>query len=243
MQQAMTREAVVRSYDRWAPVYDIVFGVVFDRPRRAAIAAASRVGGRILEVGVGTGLSLPLYSGSVRIVGIDISDTMLEQARRRVTSRALRHVESLHVMDAQRIRFADHSFDVVMAQYVVNTIPDPDSALDEFARVLRPGGELIVVNRNGAERGARHAFERAMQPVAQRLGWRSEFPWERFARWLRRTPSMRLLERRPMPPFHHFALMRFGKLEPSDPGTARCVRQQGILFDTFAASSADNQKQ
>jgi phosphatidylethanolamine/phosphatidyl-N-methylethanolamine N-methyltransferase len=207
----MSSESVIKTYDRWAPAYDVVFGQLFDKPRRAAIRAAERIGGRILEVGVGTGLSLPFYARSTRIVGIDISESMLKKARRRVLDEGLANVEALKAMDAQHLSFADASFDVVMAQYVVNTVPDPDAALAEFARVLRPGGELIVINRVGAESGARRLVEHTLQPITQRLGWRAEFPWERFERWLGRTPSMRLEERRPMPPFHHFALIRFAK--------------------------------
>jgi len=209
MQDAMNRATVEKTYDTWAPVYDLVFSQLFDYPRRAAVAAAENIGGRILEVGVGTGLSLPLYSTRSKVVGIDISVPMLEQAKRRVKSRGLSNVEDLRVMDAQQLDFADATFDVVMAQYVVNTVPDPDAALDEFARVLKPGGELIVINRVGAEVGPRLAIERVLQPIAQRLGWRSEFPWGRFQDWLRRTPSMSLVEQRPKPPFQHFALMRF----------------------------------
>jgi phosphatidylethanolamine/phosphatidyl-N-methylethanolamine N-methyltransferase len=205
----MTHEAVAGTYDRWAPIYDVVFGRLFDRPRREAIAAAERIGGHILEVGVGTGLSLPLYRRGSRVTGIDISETMLQQARERVAALTLSHVQSLRVMDAQHLQFVEGAFDVVMAQYVVNTVPDPDAALAEFARVVRPGGELVIVNRVGAERGPRLAVERMLQPVVQRLGWHSEFPWSRFESWLQRTPSMRLVERRPMPPFGHFALIRF----------------------------------
>lgn len=203
--------AVTRIYDRWAPLYDVVFGRLFDHPRRAAIAAADRSGARVLEVGVGTGLSLPLYRAASRVVGIDISEAMLERARRRVATLGLAHVEDLRVMDAQALGFDGASFDVVTAQYVVNTVPDADVALDEFTRVLRPGGELIVVNRIGAESGIRLKTEKLLQPLVRRLGWQSEFPWARFESWLQRTPSMRLLERRPMPPFGHFALLRFGK--------------------------------
>lgn len=206
-----TLASVTRIYDRWAPLYDLVFGRLFDRPRRAAIAAADRIGGRVLEVGVGTGLSLSLYRASPRVVGIDISDAMLERARQRVSKMDLRHVEELCVMDAQELRYPDESFDVVTAQYVVNTVPDADAALDEFTRVLRPGGELIVVNRIGAERGLRLKTERLLQPLVRRLGWQSEFPWGRFETWLQRTPAMQLIERRPMPPFGHFALLRFAK--------------------------------
>ena len=130
---------VARAYGRWAPIYDLVFGRVFARGRGAAIEAAERVGGRVLEVGVGTGLSLPDYGGDTRLVGVDISEPMLEKARERVRKLGLRNVEGLHVMDAEALDFADGSFDVVVAQYVVTAVPDPEAALDEFVRVLKPG--------------------------------------------------------------------------------------------------------
>ena len=151
----VSRENVIKIYDRWAPVYDKVFGSIFEQARRAAIAASEAVGGRVLEVGVGTGISLPYYSTRCSVIGIDISEAMLDVARARVARQGLRWVEDLRVMDAQNLDFADGTFDVVTAQYVVNTVPDPEEALAEFVRVLKPGGELIVINRVGAERGVR----------------------------------------------------------------------------------------
>jgi phosphatidylethanolamine/phosphatidyl-N-methylethanolamine N-methyltransferase len=209
--ERLSREAVIKTYGRWAPIYDGVFGSVFEEARRAAVEASERAGTRILEVGVGTGISLPYYSARSRVTGIDISEQMLNVARQRVVEDKLGHVAHLAVMDAEALKFDDASFDVVSAQYVVNTVPNPEVALDEFLRVLRPGGELVIVNRVGAERGSRRAFEHLFQPFAQRLGWRSMFPWERFERWLQRSPSAYLIERRPVPPLGHFSLIRFGK--------------------------------
>ena len=123
---------VKKAYARWAPVYDLVFGALFARGRQAAIAAAEQVGGRILEVGVGTGISLPGYSPETRIVGIDLSEPMLRKARDRVTDLSLKNVEELAVMDAEHLSFPDGSFDVVVAHYVVSTVPNPEAALDEF---------------------------------------------------------------------------------------------------------------
>src|SRR6201988_3791221 len=131
------RATVEQAYDRWAPVYDLVFGGVFSKGRRAAIAATNRIGGRVLEVGVGTGISLPLYGPHLRIFGTDISEAMLEKAKKRVAEFGLKNVEGLAVMDAEKLEFPDDSFDAGMAQYVVTAVPNPEAALDEFARGLR----------------------------------------------------------------------------------------------------------
>ena len=205
------REMVEQAYDRWAPVYDLVFGGVFSKGRNAAIQATNKIGGRVLEVGVGTGISLPLYSPNVRIFGTDISEAMLKKAKQRVAEGRLKNIEGLAVMDAEKLEFPDNSFDVVMAQYVVTAVPNPEAALDEFARVLRPGGEIILLSRVGAEAGARRTLEHLFAPAARKLGWRTEFPWQRYADWLLRSPRIHLIERRAMPPLGHFSLIRFGK--------------------------------
>ena len=207
----LDNQTVTKAYARWAPVYDLVFGPVFERGRHAAITAAERVGGRILEVGVGTGISLPNYSGNCRLCGVDISAPMLRKARERVAELGLSNVEGLWVMDAEQLSFPDNSFDVVVAQYVITTVPNPEAALDEFARVLKPGGEIILVSRIGAEAGLRRSLEHWFQPAARKLGWRTEFSFERYSRWAGQVPGMRLIERRAMPPFGHFCLIRFGK--------------------------------
>src|SRR5262249_47599236 len=115
----LDKETITRAYSRWAPVYDLVFGAVFERGRQVAIEAAERIGGRILEVGVGTGISLPHYSSANRICGVDISEPMLLKAQERVAALNLSYVEGLSVMDAEHLAFPDDSFDVVVAQYVV----------------------------------------------------------------------------------------------------------------------------
>jgi phosphatidylethanolamine/phosphatidyl-N-methylethanolamine N-methyltransferase len=208
---ALDKETITKAYARWAPVYDLVFGAVFERGRAAAIEAAERIGGRILEVGVGTGISLPDYSRRNRICGVDISQPMLEKAQERVAKLGLSHVEGLWVMDAEHLGFPDDSFDVVVAQYVVTTVPNPEATLDEFARVLKPGGEIILVSRVGAEAGLRKALEKWFAPAARKLGWRTEFSWQRYAQWAGGHAAVQLVERRAMPPFGHFSLIRFGK--------------------------------
>ena len=221
------RITVEKAYDRWAPVYDLVFGPVFERGRRAAIAAAEQVGGRILEVGVGTGISLPDYSPTNRIVGVDISAAMLDKARTRVTELGLAHVEGLEVMDAERLTFPSESFDVVVAQYVITAVPNPEAALDEFARVLKPDGEIVILSRVGAEAGLRRTVEHWFAPAARKLGWRTEFAWERYQSWVARTDGVRLIERRSMPPLGHFSLIRFGKA-----GAAAASRTEAPLAAT-----------
>ena len=206
------RATVEQAYDRWAPIYDLVFGGVFSKGRQAAISATNSIGGRVLEVGVGTGISLPQYAPQLRIFGTDISEAMLRKARQRVDELRLGNVEGLAVMDAEKLEFPDNSFDVVMAQYVVTAVPNPEVALDEFARVLRVGGELIILTRVSADAGMRRFIEQRLQPVVRPLGFRTaEFAWSRYAQWLAGAHRMELVERRLVPPLGHFSLVRIRK--------------------------------
>src|SRR5438445_2252107 len=172
---------VAKAYAGWAPVYDFVFGAVFDAGRKASIAAAERIGGRILDVGIGTGISLTDYAPKHRIVGVDYCEPMLRKAHERVAEHNLAHVEALAVMDAQHLGFPDAFFDAVVAQYVITTVPDPEAALNEFARVTKPGGEIILVNHLGAAAGPLRVFEQSFAPVSRRPGRRHEFSRQRLA--------------------------------------------------------------
>ncbi len=212
MGEAFDKTTIAKAYARWAPIYDLVFGAVFERGRKAAVTAAERIGGRILEVGVGTGLSLPDYAWTNRIVGVDLSVPMLRRAKARAKEHRLSNVDGLAVMDARRLGFQDCVFDVVVAQYVITAVPEPEATLDEFARVLRPGGEIILVNHLGAESGLRAAFERAFAPLARRLGWQPEFRFDRLAQWAAEHGGVHLVERRAMPPLGHFSLIRFARI-------------------------------
>jgi phosphatidylethanolamine/phosphatidyl-N-methylethanolamine N-methyltransferase len=205
----MQTRSVAAAYDRWAPVYDLVFGAVFRRGRSMAIEAANRIGGRVLEVGVGTGISLPYYSKRCTLYGIDISDGILAKARMRAKS--LDNVEAIGVMDAEDLKFDNGAFDVVVAQYVVTAVPNPERALDEFARTVRRGGEIIITTRIGAGEGLRGTIEKALMPVTSRLGFRTEFPFERYADWAMQNGNVELVERSPLPPLGHFELLRFRK--------------------------------
>jgi phosphatidylethanolamine/phosphatidyl-N-methylethanolamine N-methyltransferase len=208
----LDKDTIAKAYARWAPIYDVVFGAVFDRGRKASIAAADRIGGRILDVGVGTGISLSDYSPDVRLFGVDYSEAMLRKARHRVEELKLANVETLAVMDAQRLGFRDAFFDAVVAQFVITAVPDPEATLDEFARVTKPGGEIILVNHLSAEAGLLWAFDQWFSPVARRLGWRTEFRWERIAQWASRNGGVRFIERRAIAPLGHFSLVRFERV-------------------------------
>jgi phosphatidylethanolamine/phosphatidyl-N-methylethanolamine N-methyltransferase len=210
----LDQNTIAKAYARWAPVYDLVFGQVFHQGRQASIAAAERIGGRILDVGIGTGISLTDYSGKNRVVGVDFSEPMLRQAVERVATHKLAYVEALAVMDAQQLGFRDASFDAVVAQFVITAVEDPEATLDEFTRVVRPGGEIILVNHLSAEAGLRWTLDQWVAPVARRLGWRTEFRWARLARWAERHGGVRLLERRALPLLGHFSLVRFERLGP-----------------------------
>ncbi|WP_246616625.1 class I SAM-dependent methyltransferase [Sphingomonas yunnanensis] len=212
----MTTAGVAQAYDRWAPIYDLVFGPVFRQGRASAIRAADRIGGRILEVGVGTGISLPGYARTSRVTGIDISEDMLDKARARVRRQNLRNVDAIRVGDAEALDFEDQSFDVVVAQYVVSAVANPGRALDEFARVCRPGGEIIITTRVGAEKGVRGTIEKTLMPVTSRLGFRTDFPFALYADWIAGRDDVALIERREIPPLGHFSLVRIAKLDRED---------------------------
>jgi phosphatidylethanolamine/phosphatidyl-N-methylethanolamine N-methyltransferase len=212
----LNKHGVARAYAAWAPVYDFVFGKVFATGRNEAIVAAERLcgpgGGRILEVGVGTGISLPDYNPVNRIVGVDLSEPMLRKAQERVRAQSLTHIDGLSVMDAERMALPDQSFDVVVAQFVITTVPNPEATLDEFTRVLKPGGEIILVNHIGAESGPRWLFELCFAPIARILGWRPEFSFNRLSNWAARHGGMQVIERRPLPPLGNFTLIRFARV-------------------------------
>ncbi|MCS0493862.1 class I SAM-dependent methyltransferase [Ancylobacter sp. MQZ15Z-1] len=186
----LDRNTVEEAYARWAPIYDVVFGAVFEPGRKAAMKVAESIGGRILEFGVGTGFALPAYRRTNRLVGVDISEPMLQKARERVARERLTHVEGLCLMDGAHMGFADASFDVVIAQFVITVVPHPEETLDEMARVLRPGGEIILVNHLGAEDGPRASFERWFARRARKLGWRPEFQFARLRDWALRNGTV-----------------------------------------------------
>ncbi len=209
---ALDNKHVKKSYARWAPVYDLVFELVLRPGRKAAAAAADRLGGHVLDVGVGTGLELPMFDRRTRLTGVDLSEPMLRRAQRRVRAKALGNVEGLLVMDAARLAFPDAHFDAVVAPYVLTVVSDPHASLDELARVVKPGGEIILVNHVGSGQGPMAWIESALAKSSAELGWQPEFAWSILGDWIDSTPSVRLVERRKLPPFGLFTLARIERL-------------------------------
>ena len=203
----MDEDTIRSAYRRWAPVYDKTFGLVASEGRKHAVEIINRGHGRVLEVGVGTGLSLPTYRRNLEIVGIDLSPEMLDKARERVASDRLTHVTGLHEMDAGELKFPDASFDTVVAMYVMTVVPDPEKVMRELSRVCRPGGQVLIVNHFSADDGMRGWVERRMAPFADKLGWRPVFDVERVLV----CDDLQLLEKRGLRPLGLFTMMRFKK--------------------------------
>jgi phosphatidylethanolamine/phosphatidyl-N-methylethanolamine N-methyltransferase len=168
---------VRRTYERYAPLYDRLFGAVLEPGRRALAQGAAMLANgsplSLLEVGVGTGLTLPLYEASFRVTGVDISESMLEQARARALAMPQRSI-CLQLMDAERLEFADGSFDCVVLPYVLSVTPDPQRLVAEVRRVCRKGGAIFILNHfSGAPFW--WLFERLVRPMADRIGFHSDF--------------------------------------------------------------------
>ena len=186
--QAGPSTALMRkAYARWAPVYDVVYDKLTEPAARDAVEAAVACGPRILEAGVGTGLSLGYYPAGSFVCGVDLSEDMLKRARRKVLRRGMTHVRGLQVMDVCRLGYADDSFDAVVAQFLITLVPDPEGALSEFLRVVRPGGEIVLANHFGQTRGAVAKVEEIVAPLCTKIGWSSAFKSTRIEAWARRN--------------------------------------------------------
>jgi phosphatidylethanolamine/phosphatidyl-N-methylethanolamine N-methyltransferase len=203
----MDLEAIKSSYRRWAPVYDSTFGRITRMGRDRAVQAVNRGRGRVLEVGVGTGLSLSAYAPHLEVTGIDYSEDMLERARKRVAAEGLGHVRELRQMDARSLDFADGQFDTVVAMYLVSVVPEPERVMAEIARVCKPGGQVIIVNHFARDEGWLAWLERRFAPMADRLGWHSDFCRSRIMG----EPSLQVAEERRMAPLGLFTFLRLEK--------------------------------
>lgn len=207
LQPHLDDDAVRNAYRLWAPVYDYSFGLVAGPGRRLAVKKLNGAQGRVLEIGVGTGLSLPRYKPDLDVTGIDLSPDMLAKAAQRVENLKLAR-KTLLVMDASRLAFDDASFDAAAVMYVMTVVPDPAAVMAEMWRVLRPGGTAIVVNHFSRDHGLRAAGEQLLARYSRRLGWHPIFPLSKVTG----VPGFRLEETVDLPPLGLFTLLRLQKV-------------------------------
>lgn len=203
----MELQAVEKSYARWAPVYDRTFGAITNVGRRRATSILSGLGGSVLEVGVGTGLALRHYGPRVTVTGVDYSEEMLAKARAKVAEEGLGNVTALRRMDARELDFPAESFDHVACMHVISVVPEPERVMAEIARVVRPGGTVVIVNHFKRETGALAVAERLAAPLADLLGWHSDFDRGRVLGEAR----LRLVEESALPPLGMMTLLRLEK--------------------------------
>jgi phosphatidylethanolamine/phosphatidyl-N-methylethanolamine N-methyltransferase len=211
MADAPTTALMRKAYARWAPVYDLVYERLTEPAAKDAVEAAMTCGSRILEAGVGTGLSLGYYRPGTDVYGVDLSEDMLRRARDKVVRRRLGHVRGLQVMDVCRLGYADESFDAVVAQFLITLVPDPEGALREFARVLRPGGEIVLANHFGQAAGPVARVEEIVAPLCSKIGWSSAFKLERVQAWAKAQGNMSFVEVKPAFPSGFFKIVRLRK--------------------------------
>ena len=170
----MDYRTIKRAYAILSPVYDFLFDKVFHPGRVAAINLLEiQTGDRVLEVGVGTGLNLPLYPKNCSVTGIDLSEEMLRKATQRVQEYGITNV-TLEVMDASKLTFPDDSFDRVIATYVISAVPDPVKTLLEMRRVCKPSGHLVILNHFKSDNPVIGAFEEMLAPVCTQIGFKTD---------------------------------------------------------------------
>src|SRR5438105_15295784 len=195
----------IRTYRLFSGSYGFVFVPVFHPGREEAVRVAKdRPGQRILEVGVGTGLSLPYFRRDSHVTGIDVSAEMLAKAERRVGKQRLAHHAALHVMDAEHLDFDDNSFDAVLALYVASVVPSPARFAAEMRRVCIPGGTIVLVNHFTSENWALRWMEKRLAHLARHIGFHADFPLDAFLRDSRLSAR----EIRPSNLFGYWRLLR-----------------------------------
>jgi phosphatidylethanolamine/phosphatidyl-N-methylethanolamine N-methyltransferase len=201
----MDLEDTLKTYRLFSGSYDLVFGPVFHPGRKDAVRIANDwPAQRILEVGVGTGLSLPFFRGDARVTGIDVSAEMLAKARRRVERRELKQVEALIEMDAEKLSFADNSYDAVLALYVASVVPNPARFAAEMRRVCKPGGTIVIVNHFTSENRVMRFIEKRLAPLAGKIGFHADFPLADFLT----ASRLDVRETRPSNLFGYWRLLR-----------------------------------
>jgi phosphatidylethanolamine/phosphatidyl-N-methylethanolamine N-methyltransferase len=187
---ALEKRQVKRAYKLYAPAYDFVFDWIFRPGREAAIRLLDiRRGQLVLEVGIGTGLNLPLYPPHCRVSGIDLSEEMLEKAHDKVLEFGLKNV-ALRAMDATVMDFPENAFDSALATYTISAVPDPVAVLREMRRVVKPSGNIVLLNHFRSQRPVIGRLEDLVAPVCTRLGWKSNLPLEPLLQQVGLTPEI-----------------------------------------------------
>jgi phosphatidylethanolamine/phosphatidyl-N-methylethanolamine N-methyltransferase len=195
-------------YQTWARFYDKIYLRLLGASQRKVAEAASASGPRILEIGVGTGLVLRYYDVTTEVIGADLSVPMLRKAQEKVRDLSLKQVRGVVAMDACKLGFPDASFDAVSVPFVITLVPDPEGALDEIARVLKPGGTIAIVSRFGAEGGLQASLEALIAPLMKKVGWSSSFKVSRVTDWARKRGDVTLVD---VQPGLYFKLVRLKK--------------------------------
>ena len=222
----MDLTSIRAAYRRYAKIYDATFGNVFAAGRDRLLSQINRrAGQRVLEVGVGTGISLPDYRRDNKIVGIDVSPDMLAIARRRVEADGLDNVEALLEMDAEALEFPDDSFDTVVAMYVMTVVPNPDRVLAELKRVCKPGGDIYILNHFiDEEEGIVRVVEKGLARFSTKLGWRPDVSIDSLIA----AAGVELAGVQVVPPFRLFRLLKFRNNPARTPlESYRLAAQQG----------------
>jgi phosphatidylethanolamine/phosphatidyl-N-methylethanolamine N-methyltransferase len=186
---ALEKRQVKRAYKLYAPAYDFIFDWIFNPGREAAIQLLDiHRNDHVLEVGIGTGLNMPLYPPDCRVVGIDLSEEMLEKAQERMVELNLNNI-TLKSMDATVMAFGDDEFDSAVATYTISAVPDPVGVLREMRRVVKPGGNIVLLNHFRSQRPLLGRIEDLVAPVCTRLGWKSNLPLEPLLQQVDLTPE------------------------------------------------------
>jgi len=178
---AVENDFVEGVYDKLAKVYDLTFGPSLHPGRLQAIQRMGITGqDRVLEVGVGTGINLSLYPRDATVIGIDFSSSMLEKARERAARKDVPHSLRLLQMDAADLKFADDSFDIVYAPYLISVVPDPVKVAQEMRRVCRPGGRIVILNHFLSPNPILSRLERSISPFTIHIGFKSDLDLPAF---------------------------------------------------------------
>jgi phosphatidylethanolamine/phosphatidyl-N-methylethanolamine N-methyltransferase len=168
------QKIVERVYESMAPFYNFVFGkLLFLEGREASIDLLGiKSGQKVLEVGVGTGLTLPLYPSNCSVVGVDLSPNMLKEADGLIRKKKLKNC-TVREMNATNLEFPDNTFDRVLGNLFISATSFPRESLLEMKRVCKPGGVIVLMNHFKSEHKLLGLAETAFNPVASKIGFKS----------------------------------------------------------------------